>query len=282
MLKKRHNTRNTIIIALASFCGAILLLIFLKGSFNIPHYILEIIGLLVAISLLIMVFSLTTGRDAVIVNEPSDYPPERITPPQAGCIQDGVIDEREIISAIFYLAHKGYFVIREYELQKFEFIYHKYPLDEDRPMRVLFNALFGTSKEGDVVKLIDAKERLIKILPEFKKLIIKSITSRKNKEIAVLTGKVNGFIDNIINNPPEHYEKLVEEDEDYLYKIIPYVYAFAIASKIPSKFENIDVKSPDWYLPYGTPENYTFSVVIYSSMLRNLPNQFRAVVIRGE
>ncbi|HHW94686.1 MAG TPA: DUF2207 domain-containing protein [Mogibacterium sp.] len=281
MLKKRYNTRNTIIIALAIFCGAILILALLKSKLNLPYLIPELIGLLIAVTLVIVVTSLTTGRDAVIVNEPSEYPPENITPSQAGCIQDGLIDTREIVSAIFFLAQKGYFVIREYELHQFEFIYGKYPMQEDRSMRLLFNGIFGKAKEGDIVKLIDARERLVKILPEFKKLVIKSIVSKKNKEIAVLTGKVNGFIETIINNSQERYADLVKEDKEYLYKIIPYAYVFTIASKLPSKFEKIYVDNPDWYLPYGTEDGYNFDVVIYNSMLRNLPNQFNNLIIKG-
>lgn len=281
MLKKRYNTRNMIIIALGVFCSAIMILVLLKGSFHLPHIALELIGLIIAISLAFIVFSLTTGRDAVIVNEPSDYPPVNITPPQAGCIQDGTIDEREIISTIFFLAHRGYFIIKEYELQKFEFTYMKYPIKEDRSMRLLFNAIFGNAQEGDTVKLTSAQDRLIKAVPEFKKLVLKSITSKKNKEIAALTGKVNGFIESLINNSPEHYEEISQKDDDYFYKIIPYVYTFAIASKIPSKFEKIDVKTPDWYIPYGTSENYTFNVVIYSAMLRNLPKQLHLILTKG-
>lgn len=281
MLKKRYNTRNTIIIALAIFWGAVLILALLKSKLNLPHPVPELIGIVIAITLIIIVTSLTTGRDAVIVNESSEYPPEKITPSQAGCIQDGIIEDREIVSAIFFLAQRGYLVIREYELKKFEFIYQGYPLQEDRSMKLLFNAIFGTAKEGDVVKLIDAKDRLIKTLPEFKKLVIKSITSKKNKEIAVLTGKVNGFKETVISSPPERYSVLMKEDKEYLYKIIPYAYVFAIASKLPSKFEKIDFDNPNWYIPYGTEEGYIFDVVIYNSMLRNLPNQFHNLIIKG-
>ena len=42
--------------------------------------------------------------------------------------------------------------------------------------------------------------------------------------------------------------------------------------------ESIDVKMPGWYHAYGVEDDYTFDVLFYNAMLRNLPQQLKTEV----
>ena len=73
----------------------------------------------VIIALLWFIF----GRDPRIVKTVEFYPPNGLTPAEAGYIVDGVVDKRDIVSMIIYFADKGYLTIEEKE--KDEFTLHK-------------------------------------------------------------------------------------------------------------------------------------------------------------
>jgi len=279
MLKKRYNTRNMIILSIAAFAFAMCILALINGRVQLPRTQLTAIVIAVAGVIVFAALSLTVGRDVTITDVPSDYPPEDITPAQAGCLQDGQVGKREFISSFYYLAQKGYILIEEYELQKFRIVRRNNPDHESRHMRILFEALFQGA--DDAVTISDAAERLRTSYAEFNKAVIKSITSKKNREIAEMTGRVNGFHSSLTENSAQKYDELTQKDSGYMEKILPYAYAFAVTSKLPSKFENTDVSVPEWYKPYGVSEGSSLDVVIYNAMLRNLRMQLEEEVLKG-
>ena len=276
MLKKRHSTMKVSIAAIIAFVCIAVILWMLKNkiaSFGNGSYLVAVVA--AGILLTIYTISLTIGREFEIVEQPSDYPPEGIDPLLAGTIIDGQVNQRDVCAAFYYLAQKGYFDIREYELKKFEFTYNSYPENETAHLKQLFDAVFKHADIGDTIRLSDAAENLIAAVPRIEKTAYKSIASRKNREIADCSGRITGFKHSMIRNRGEKAGTLAAADPDYVYKVLPYAYAFSITAKLSRNFEAVDIAAPTWYKPYGVAEDYKFDVIIYNAMLRNLPEQLR-------
>lgn len=279
MLKKRHNTLKVIIFAVTSIVCAAYFLWRMSATIHLRTQTVVFTMLVLVILVISRAFSLTVGRTAVVVEQPMDYPPENIDPIQAGCIIDAHIDNKDIASAFFYMAQKGYLRINEYERKKFEFTYLSDPKKEQKGMVLIFNAIFENRKD-QTVKLSDCADRISEVIPKVIKTSYKSITSHKNKEIADMTGKVQGFRNSLLNNRGVKAKKLVDADPDYVFKVFPYAYAFSISAKLSSNFEDVRISIPDWYKAYGVDNDYEFDVVLYNSMVRNLPEQLKKEVFK--
>lgn len=219
---------------------------------------------------------LANGKETEIVEQPSNYPPEGLNPIQVGCVLNGKVDERDIISGFYYLAQKGYMIIREYELQRFEFEPVTPPVKESEDIKLLYKAIFGV--EDKTVKLIEAKDRLVEALPRVERLTIKSINKKKNRDLAELTGQARGFKQFLIHTKGDKAKSILIEDKNYIYTVLPYAYELAITAKLASNFNIVDMVPPTWYYPYGVDEEYVFDVVVYNSMLRNLPEELKELV----
>jgi hypothetical protein len=270
---------------LAAFICALVFLYVMNRKASMPRSEFAILAGVIALSLSYIAYSLTLGRDAEIKNVPSDYPPEEIDPLMADCVVDGYLSNRGITAAFYYMAFKGYLEITEYERGAFQFTYIKFPYQESQAFRMLFRALFDNVDDSSgsysmhTVRLSAAADRLIYAVPKIRKRVFREINSRKNREIAYMAGRVNGFIETFLESSKEHIEEVAAKDEDYLFKIIPCAYTFSITSKIPAKMENVQVKMPEWYHAYGIDEdNYRFDVLFYNAMLRNLPAQLKTEV----
>jgi hypothetical protein len=286
MLKKRHNTTHVIVVMLAAFVFAIAvmyLVLYRHGMHGRPFLIL---ALMIAAALFYAGFSLTIGREATVKNVESFYPPDGIDPVMADCVVDGSVSSRGIAAAFYYLAQKGYMNITEYERGCFEFEFREFPHNESNAVKMLFYAIFDidhqhgheSGGEGHCVRLTDAAERLIKIVPKVKISAFKQINARKNRSIAEMTGRVNGFIETLLNADTDKLEETANKDDEYLFKVLPYAYAFSISTKLPSRMKNIDVNIPQWYHAYGVGEDYVFDVLYYNAMLRYLPQQLKTEV----
>lgn len=93
------------------------------------------------------------GRDEHMVKTLEFYPPEGITPGEAGYLVDGSADKEDIISTIVYLADKGYMEIEEADRNTFKFTALKYPRsDEPGYIHTLFKGIFP---EGQPVRYSD-------------------------------------------------------------------------------------------------------------------------------
>ncbi len=270
---------------LAAFICALVLLYVINYRIGMPRADFVILTGVIAVVLAYSAYSLTAGRDAKIVSVPSDYPPEDIDPLLADCVVDGSLSNRGITAAFYYMAHKGYLEITEYERGMFQFTYLKFPYEESQAMRLLFRALFDNIDDSagsysmHTVRLTAAAERLIYAVPKIRKRAYKELSSRKNREIADMAGRVNGFIETLLESSQEHIEELMKKDPNYLYSIIPYAYTFTVSAKIPAKMGNVDVGMPGRYHAFGIDEDdYSFDVLYYNAMLRNLPLQLKAEV----
>lgn len=83
------------------------------------------------------------GRRGHVVETVEFYPPNGITPAEAGFIIDGTLQYRDLNSMVLYFAAEGYLHIHEYAKGKFELIKVKEMGSEQRPYaRALFYGLF--------------------------------------------------------------------------------------------------------------------------------------------
>lgn len=211
-----------------------------------------------------------------VVEQESLYPPEGINPIQVGAVIDGRIDDRDIIAGFYYLAQQGYMDIVEYELKHFEFIAKNKPENESDDIQMLYKAIFGRKSR---VKLVDISNSLIKAIPKIEMLSVNIIRQNfKGQELADLTGKMLGFRKTVFNTKGKDAKSVLEQDPDYIFKIVPYAYSFAITAKLASNFNLITAPAPSWYKPYGVDDNYEFDILVYNSMLRNLPEELRTLV----
>ena len=62
-----------------------------------------------------------------------------------------------------------------------------------------------------------------------------------------LLGKIRGFRTFIETAEKPKLEKLVLQDPEYFYSILPYAYVLGVSDKWIDQFENIGLQSPDWY-----------------------------------
>lgn len=292
MLKKRYNTATVIVIMLIAIACVVGALFLIKNRFGISRK--EVIPTMcfVLFSATYITLSLTRGRSGEIVEQPGEYPPEGIDPLTAGCIIDGHVGSRDITAAFFYLAVNGFMYITEYERKHFEFRAEKYPEKEPQALQMLYRAIFGTEicdlvlnasgvemdNDALTVKLEDVSKRLIAAIPAIEQNVIKKIRKKKNREIADMTGKVIGFRNYVASISKTVAIELFENDPHYVYKVLPYAYLFAITSKLSANFTHVDIDPPEWYRPYGVTEGYHFDVVIYNSIIRNLPEELRILV----
>ena len=86
------------------------------------------------------------GRDRKLVRTVEFYPPDGLTPGEIGYIVDGVVDERDTISTIVYLADKGYITIEDSGRKNFIFRAVKEPsASEPLYVRTIYSGLFAKS-----------------------------------------------------------------------------------------------------------------------------------------
>lgn len=286
MLKKRHATSHVIVVMLAAFACALVIMYLVFYRHGMPGRQFAILVVMVGAALLYAGFSLTIGREAVVTNVPSFYPPDGIDPVLADCVVDGSVSDRGIAAAFYYMAYKGYMDIREFERGSFEFEFRSFPHNESNAIKLLHHAIFDIDHQhghesagaGHTVSLTEAAERLVKAVPSVKMSAFRQINARRNRSIAEMTGRVNGFLETVLEADIEELERVAAKDDDYLFKVLPYAYAFSISSRLPARMESIDVKMPGWYHAYGVEDDYTFDVLFYNAMLRNLPQQLKTEV----
>lgn len=87
------------------------------------------------------------GKDGHLVKTLEFYPPEGITPGEAGYLIDGSADKEDVISSIVYLADKGYMDIEEADRSSFKFTAREYPGSEEPAyIHSIFKGIFPSDK----------------------------------------------------------------------------------------------------------------------------------------
>ena len=96
-----------------------------------------------------------------------------------------------------------------------------------------------------------------------------------------LLGGVQGFIEFIRDTEGEEVERIAEKDSGYFFRVLPYAYSFGISRRLASNYQDIDVPTPEWYIPYGCDRDYEFDVVVLNAMLSNFEEAVNRTVYSG-
>lgn len=81
-----------------------------------------------------------------------------------------------------------------------------------------------------------------------------------------LLGKLKGFKRFLETAEKPQLEKLVINNPEYFYNILPYTYALGVSDKWINQFETIALKAPSWYDSSNDFNVHTFSVFMHSTM----------------
>lgn len=125
----------------------------------------------------------TGGREIIQVQY---YPPDNVTPLEAGTLIDERTDTRDIVAEIIDLARRGYIKITEIEEERFLFgkkrdYLFEQTKDFDSELQqkdfdvIILNAIFEGSKRR---KLSELKKRFYKSLPKITKSVFKNLTQK--------------------------------------------------------------------------------------------------------
>ena len=104
--------------------------------------------------LLALILWLTLGRDSKVYPTVEFYPPEGMTPAEAGYVIDGCVDNKDVVSLILYWADKGYMDIVQEDKNKFSFVKKREPEGMKGYEKAMFNKMFSL---GDTVTLDSLK-----------------------------------------------------------------------------------------------------------------------------
>ncbi len=97
-------------------------------------------------------------------------------------------------------------------------------------------------------------------------LIIYKLMPRRTKYGINMLGRIKGFKRYLETAEKEQLEKMVLKDPTYFYKILPYTYVLGISNLWIEKFENINLKEPDWYYSDYPFNQHTFNTFIFNTM----------------
>lgn len=108
-------------------------------------------------------------------------------------------------------------------------------------------------------------------------LMVTGMKSRSKKNI-YFTGKIKGLEQFMTTASKAQIADICKEDPDYYFKLMPYAFSFNISRHFAGIFEYVQVKGPDWYVPYGIKGEYDFDIVIMNSMIVNLQSELAKLV----
>lgn len=104
--------------------------------------------ILIGVTLLAGLLWLAFGRDPKIVRTVEFYPPDGMTPLEAGYLIDGSVDTKDLTAMIMYFADKGYLSIREVSRKKFQLKKLRDIDPDEKPFsKTLFDGLFQGKKK---------------------------------------------------------------------------------------------------------------------------------------
>jgi uncharacterized membrane protein len=97
----------------------------------------------------------------------------------------------------------------------------------------------------------------------------KAMKQRTKDSIALLR-KILGFKEFIRTAELDRIQKLVDDDPQYFYKVLPYAYIFGLSDKWIKKFESLTLPPPEWYTgraAYG--DMNLFNTIMFMNMFNN-------------
>ena len=101
-------------------------------------------------------------------------------------------------------------------------------------------------------------------------LIPVMLMKARTEKSAQWLGRILGLKRFIKSAELPRLEKLVYENPDYFYNILPYAYVMALSDKWAKNFNKIDIKAPEWYS--SSTGDVLFNVWMFNSLMRNSCN----------
>lgn len=208
-----------------------------------------------------------------------------LTPTETGGLIDENVDVKDIFAAIIDLARRGYLKIKEDEKKKFTLIFTNKPKAKDTLLSFEKDLLDGIFEGKTEVKLIDVKfyktvqdveKEVYKTLEEegffphnpkdvrskyyalgtialvtsnlilaFTAFFLGRIMPRKTLYGAQQANVARG-IKSFINSQ-ERQMNFQGDKQLFFEKLLPFAVAFGVEKNWAKRFENFDLKNPDWY-----------------------------------
>lgn len=97
-------------------------------------------------------------------------------------------------------------------------------------------------------------------------LILLKIMPKRTPIGNELLGKIRGFKRFLETAEKEQLEKLVSQNPEYFYNVLPYTYALEVSDVWIKQFETIALKEPDWYDSTDNFNAYAFGSFMTSTM----------------
>ena len=104
---------------------------------------------------------------------------------------------------------------------------------------------------------------------------------KKNEDTAKIYSELKGLKRFIMFANTDEINKLVNENPDYFYEILPYAYSFNLTDEWTSKFKNLAIPEPEWYSSYKIFTHKSIDHFINNTMVKiynvmsNCPKKFR-------
>lgn len=108
------------------------------------------------------------------------------------------------------------------------------------------------------------------VLSTLVSLIFVTLMKARTQKSAQWLGKILGLKRFIKSAELPKLEKLVYENPDYFYNILPYAYVMGLSDKWAKNFNKIQVRQPEWYT--NSTGDVLFNVWLFNSLMRNSCN----------
>ncbi|WP_319370866.1 DUF2207 domain-containing protein [uncultured Ilyobacter sp.] len=203
------------------------------------------------------------GRDRKIIETVEFYPPEDISPAEAGYMIDGSVDTKDVTSLLFYWAEKGYIEIEEEDsdgmlemLLGKDYIFTKLKDRKDAPYyeTMMFNELFYKYGDGQKVRLSSLRNNFYKITNKVKSIIKKHKALKTQTLYTEMSKNLSAVMKGLAILPVflESYTRFYAMTGD-LYISIPFAGAislliFGVTEKIIKFIMNFELKREDMKL----------------------------------
>ncbi len=171
-----------------------------EGYFEIPvnQWQTIFIAAALAILLLSLILFLLFGRDPIMVKTVEFYPPDGITPAEAGYIIDTTVDDKDVVSLIIYWASKGFLAIEPIGKDDFKLIKLKELESPNDYEAGMFYKIFDLR---DNVMISELKEHFYTQIAEVKVKIQKHYATKERHLYSMRTaslGKTVSFLSGIL------------------------------------------------------------------------------------
>jgi uncharacterized membrane protein len=96
--------------------------------------------------------------------------------------------------------------------------------------------------------------------------IFMAILPKRTEYGANILAEVKGFKDFLESVEKERIEKMVIEQPNYFYDVLPFAYVLGVSNKWIKKFEGINLKAPEWYRGSSAFNTMAFGTFMNSTM----------------